>query len=181
MENTSESTTSSSIIALKYGFINGLLSFLFSTLINVMGWAEQFQESISWVSTIWSLVLSVTISFLCLREYREQNGGYISYGQGLGLATLLGAISGLVAGAFNYIYIQFIDDTVIKRQLELARERMEDQGLTASQIQSAEEMTAFMMNPGMQFVIVVIMSVIFNFLLGLIVSAVVKREKPIFE
>jgi hypothetical protein len=42
-------------------------------------------------------------------------------------------------------------------------------------------MTAMFMNPGMQFVIVVIMSVIFNFLLGLIVSAVVKREKPVFE
>jgi hypothetical protein len=58
---------------------------------------------------------------------------------------------------------------------------MEDQGLTASQIQSAEEMTAIFLNPGMQFVIVVIMSVLFNFLVGLIVSAVVKREKPIFE
>lgn len=181
MENTSESSASSSIIALKYGFISGLLSFLFSTFVNIMGWNEQFQESIGWISGIWSLVLSVTLSVLCLREYRELNGGYISYGQGLGLTALLGAISGLAAGGFNYIYIQFIDDTVVKRQLELARERMEDQGLTASQIQSAEEMTAFMMNPGVQFVIVVIMSVIFNFLLGLIVSAVVKREKPIFE
>ena len=177
MENTSESTASSSIIALKYGFINGLLSFLFSTLVNVMGWAEQFQESISWISTVWS----VTISYLCLREYREQNEGYISYGQGLGLATLLGAISGLVAGGFNYIYIQFIDNTVIQRQMEIARERMEDQGLSASQIQSAEEMTSLFLNPGMQFVIVVVMSLVFNFLLGLIVSAVVKREKPIFE
>ena len=181
MENTSESSASSSIIALKYGFISGLLSFLFSTLINVMGWAEQFQESISWVSTIWSLVLSVTIIFLCLKEFREQNGGYISYGQGLGLATLLGAITGLVAGAFNYIYIQFIDNTVIQRQMDIARERMEDQGLSASQIQSAEEMTSMFLNPGIQFVIVVIMSVIFNFLLGLIVSAVVKREKSVFE
>lgn len=181
MENTTESTASSSLIALKYGFINGLLSFLFSTLLNVMGWAEQFQESIGWVSTIWSLVLSVTISYLCLREYREQNEGFISYGQGLGLSTLLGAISGLVAGGFNYIYIQFIDNTVIQRQMDIARERMEDQGMSASQIQSAEEMTAMFMNPGMQFVIVVIMSLIFNFLLGLIVSAVVKREKPVFE
>ncbi|MCE4216611.1 DUF4199 domain-containing protein [Aquirufa antheringensis] len=181
MENTSESTASSSIIALKYGFINGLLSFLFSTLANVMGWAEQFQESMGWISGVWSLVLSVTVLYLCLREYREQNAGFISYGKGLGLATLLGAISGLVAGGFNYIYIQFIDNTVIQRQMDIARERMEDQGMSASQIQSAEEMTAMFMNPGMQFVIVVIMSVIFNFLLGLIVSAVVKREKPVFE
>jgi hypothetical protein len=99
----------------------------------------------------------------------------------LGLATLLGAVSGLVAGGFNYIYIQFIDNSVMQRQMDIARARMEDQGLTASQIQSAEEMTAIFLNPGMQFVIVVIMSVLFNFLVGLIVSAVVKREKPIFE
>ena len=53
--------------------------------------------------------------------------------------------------------------------------------LIAEKIKSAEEMTSFMLNPGMQFAIVVIMSLIFNFLLGLIVAAVVKREKPIFE
>lgn len=181
MENTSETAASSSILALKYGFINGLLNFLFSTFVNLLGWNEQFQESIGWISGLWSLVLTVTISVLCLREYREQNGGYISYGQGLGLTALLGAIAGLAAGGFNYIYIQFIDNTVIQRQMEIARERMEDQGLTASQIQSAEEMTSFLMNPGMQFAIVVVTSVLFNFLLGLIVAAVVKREKPIFE
>ncbi len=181
MENTTESTASSSLIALKYGFISGLLSFLFSTLVNVMGWAENFQESIGWISGIWSLHLAVTITFLCLREFREQNEGFISYGQGLGLSTLLGAIGGLVAGGFNYIYIEFIDNSVIQRQMDIAREKMEDQGMTASQIQSAEEVTRLFMNPGMQFVIIVITGVIFNFLLGLIVSAVVKNEKPIFE
>ncbi len=181
MENTTESTASSSLIALKYGFISGLLSFLFSTLVNVMGWAENFQESIGWISGIWSLLLAVTITFLCLREFREQNEGFISYGQGLGLSTLLGAIGGLVAGGFNYIYIEFIDNSVIQRQMDIAREKMEDQGMTASQIQSAEEVTRLFMNPGMQFVIIVITGVIFNFLLGLIVSAVVKNEKPIFE
>ena len=69
----------------------------------------------------------------------------------------------------------------MQRQLDLARERMEDQGLSASQIQSAEEVTSLFMNPGVQFVVVVITSLIFNFLLGLIIAAVVKREKPIFE
>lgn len=122
MENTTESTASSSLIALKYGFISGLLSFLFSTLVNVMGWAENFQESIGWISGIWSLLLAVTITFLCLREFREQNEGFISYGQGLGLSTLLGAIGGLVAGGFNYIYIEFIDNSVIQRQMDIARE-----------------------------------------------------------
>ena len=181
MENTSESTASSSIIALKYGFISGLLSFLFSTLVNIMGWAETLQESIGWISSIWSLLLFVTISYLSLREYRELNQGYMSYGQGLGLSTLLGAICGLVSGGFNYVYIEFIDNTVIQRQLDLAREKMEEQGLSGGELRKAEEIVHLFMNPGIQFVMVVITSVIFCFLAGLIVSAIVKRERPIFD
>lgn len=181
MESTTESTASSSLIALKYGFISGLLSFLFSTLVNVMGWAESFQESIGWISMIWSLLLFVTIIYLCLREFRAQNQGFIGYGQGLGLSTLLGAIGGIVSGGFNYIYIEFIDNTVIQHQLEIAREKMEDQGLSGSELQKAEDVIRLFMHPGIQFISLVVSSLIFYFLLGLIVSAIVKREKPIFD
>jgi len=181
MENTVESTASSSIIALKYGFISGLLSFIFSTLVSVMGWAESFQELIGWISSIWSLLLFVTITYLCLREYRALNQGYISYGQGLGLATLLGAICGLVSGGFNYIYIEFIDNTAIQRQLDIALEKMEDQGLSGSELRSAEDLMRLFTHPGIQFISLVFSSVVFCFFVGLIVSAIVKREKPIFD
>ena len=50
----------------------------------------------------------------------------------------------------------FAVSAYIQRQMDLAREKMEDQGMSASQIQSAEEMTRLFMNPGMQFVVVVI-------------------------
>lgn len=181
MENTTESTASSSLIALKYGFISGLLSFLFSTIVSVMGWAESFQESIGWISSIWTLLLSVTITLLCAREFREQNEGYIGYGQGLGLSTLLGAISGLVGGGFNYVYIEFIDNSVIQRQLDLALAKMEDQGLSGSVLRNAEDLMRLLSHPGIQFVSLVISSIVFGFFVGLIVSAIVKREKPIFD
>jgi len=38
-----------------------------------------------------------------------------------------------------------------------------------------------MMGPGVQFVIVVLVTILFMFILGLIVSGVLKREKSVFD
>lgn len=172
---------SPSLIMLKWGAIGGLLSFIFTLITKFTGLEDDFSETLGWVSTIFTLIINVTILVLALREVREENDGFMSYGQGLGSSTLLGAIWGVVAGGFNYIYLQFIDQGVVQKQLDLARERLEDQGLTESQIEDAEKITKMMMGPGVQFVMVVLVTIVFMFILGLIVSGVLKREKSVFE
>ncbi len=172
---------SPSLIMLKWGAIGGLLSFIFTLITKFTGLEDDFSETLGWVSTIFTLIINVTILVLALREVREENDGFMSYGQGLGSSTLLGAIWGVIAGGFNYIYLQFIDQGVVQKQLDLARERLEDQGLTESQIEDAEKITKMMMGPGVQFVIVVLVTIVFMFILGLIVSGVLKREKSVFE
>lgn len=172
---------SPSLIMLKWGAIGGLLSFIFTLITKFTGLEDDFSETLGWVSTIFTLIINVTILVLALREVREENDGFMSYGQGLGSSTLLGAIWGVVAGGFNYIYLQFIDQGVVQKQLDLARERLEDQGLTESQIEDAEKITKMMMGPGVQFVMVVVVTIVFMFILGLIVSGVLKREKSVFD
>lgn len=181
MENVEESQSSSTLVLLKWGIIGGLLSFIFTLIMKYSGLQDDFSESLGWVSTIATLLINVSVLFLALQEVRTLEGGYLSYGKGLGSSTLLGAIWGLVAGGFNYIYISFIDNGMVQKQLDLARERLEEQGLTESQIADAEKMTKMMLGPGVQFVTIVIASIFFMFLIGLIVSAILKREKPVFE
>ncbi|MHA8099592.1 DUF4199 domain-containing protein [Aquirufa aurantiipilula] len=181
MENQSESTPSSSLIALKWGLIGGTLSFLFTLLTKYTGLEDQFSESLGWITFLATLVIDTSILFLTLKEFREQNGGFLGYSKGLGVSSLLGAIWGLVSGAYNYIYLNFIDPTVLQKQLDIAREKMEEQGLSESQISEAMKVSSMMMGPGVQFVLIVLMSTLFLFLLGLIVSAILKKEKPFFE
>jgi hypothetical protein len=173
--------TSPSLIMLKWGAIGGLLSFIFTLITKYTGLEDDFSETLGWVSTIFTLLINVTILVLALREVRSENDGFMTYGQGLGSSALLGAIWGVIAGVFNYIYLQFIDQGVIQKQLDLARERLEEQGLTESQIEDAEKITKMMMGPGVQFVIVVLVTILFMFILGLIVSGVLKREKSVFD
>ncbi len=65
--------------------------------------------------------------------------------------------------------------------MDLARQRLEDQGMSESQIQDAEKITNMMLGPGVQFVMVVVATTFFLFVLGLIVSGIMKREKPMFD
>ena len=178
METTS---TSKSLILVKWGIIGGLLGFLFSVITQYSGLAEDFSETLGWVSFLVTFLINVTVLFLALKEIRSQQAGFLSYGEGLGSSTLLGGIWGVVAGGFNYIYIQFIDDAVIQKQMDLARQRLEDQGLTESQIQEAEKITKLMLGPGIQFITIVFFSVLILFVLGLVVSGIMKREKPMFD
>jgi hypothetical protein len=178
MENQKNSP---SLIMLKWGAIGGLLSFIFTLVTKFTGLQDDFSETLGWVSTIITLVLNVSILVFALREVRDENDGFLRYGQGLGASTLLGAIWGVIAGGFNYIYLQFIDNGVIQKQLDLARERLEEQGLSNSQIEDAEKITKIMMGPGVQFVTIVIVTILFMFLLGLVVSGILKREKSVFD
>jgi drug/metabolite transporter (DMT)-like permease len=178
MENQKNSP---SLIMLKWGAIGGLLSFIFTLITKYTGLQDDFSETLGWVSTIITLILNVSILVFALREVRDENDGFLRYGQGLGASVLLGAIWGLVAGVFNYIYLQFIDNGLVQKQLDLARERLEEQGLSNSQIEDAENLTRMMMGPGVQFVIIVFVTVLFMFLLGLVVSGILKREKSVFD
>jgi len=181
MDNLDNQQPSSAIIALKWGIICAVLNFILTVIMKYSGIVDQFDETLGWLSTILSMLFIISVLVLGMREFRSANHDSMSYGNGVGIAALIGAISGLVSGAFNYLYLEFIDNGSITQQLEKAREKMEDSGLSESQIQDAEKITKMMMGAGFQFLMIVIGSIIFTVLLGLIVSLIIKKEKSIFE
>jgi hypothetical protein len=170
---------SSARIALKWGLISAVISIVINLVITLSN--AKFSTLVSILMLIVSIGISATLLALAMREYRSQNNGYLGYGEGLGLGTLLSAISGLVAGAFNFIYQKFIDPTIVERRLNEARDQMESQGMEDGRIEQAMKVTTWMSEPGVQFVSAIFLSVLFGFLISLIVAAILRREKPVFE
>ena len=82
METT---TTSKSLLLIKWGIIGGLLSFLVSVVTQYSGLAEDFSETLGWVSFLVTFVINVTVLFLALKEVREQQGGFLTYGEGFAM------------------------------------------------------------------------------------------------
>jgi hypothetical protein len=159
-------------IALKWGAFLGLVLMVITL---VMYLTDQSTNPI-----FSGLTLGAMVAFLILsmREYRSQNGGYMTYGEGLGIGTLLSAVAGLLSSAFITFYNVVIDPTVQQRALEKAREKLEDQGkLSDEQIDQALEFSQKFQSPGFTFIAGVFGTVIMGFLLALIVAAFIRRNK----
>jgi len=170
-----EEKTSTARVALKYGVLGAVVAMVYSTILNVSGLGQN-----TWLASA-SYIFMIVAIFLGMKEFREKNQGFISYGEGLGLGSLLSAVLGVLSAAFNLFYIQFIDNSLLGQGLDRIREDMERQGKDDAQIEQALEVTQKFMSPGIMFVSVVFVTLISGFIISLIVAAIVRKEKPVFE
>ncbi|KQS33154.1 DUF4199 domain-containing protein [Dyadobacter sp. Leaf189] len=170
-----EEKTSTARVALKYGVLASVVIMIYTTIINVAGLGQnKLLSSLSFVFMIVAIVLA-------MKNFREQNKGFMSYGEGLGVGSLLSAVMGLLSSAFTMFYIQFIDKTMLTQSMDQVREDMERKGMDDAQIDQAMELSQKFMSPGIVFVMGVLGYVVTGFIISLIVAAIIRRDKPVFE
>ena len=170
-----EEKTSTARVALKYGVLASVVIMIYTTIINLAGLSQnKILSSLSFVFMIVAIVLA-------MKNFREKNGGYMSYGEGLGLGTLVSAVMGLLSSAFAMFYMQFIDNTLLTQGMDQVREDMERRGMDDSQIDQAMELSQKVMSPGVVFAIGVFGYVLMGLIISLIVAAIIRREKSVFE
>jgi hypothetical protein len=170
-----ENQTTTTRTALKWGVIIGIISILYSTAIMISG--QIGNQALGYV--IYAII-AVGL-YMAMNDFKKENQGFMSYGQGLGLGVLKCTIVGLISGFFSFAYMKFIDPTITDQMMKKAIEEMEKKGLTDDQIEQAMEYSKMFMNPGVLFVVGLIGTIFIGFILSLIIAAIVKKEKPVFE
>ncbi|MCE7067932.1 DUF4199 domain-containing protein [Dyadobacter sp. CY326] len=170
-----EEQVSTARIALKYGVLTSVVIMIFTTIINVSGLAEnKMLSSLSFIFMIVGIVLA-------MKDFKRQNRGYISFGEGLGVGTLASAVMGVLSAAFSMFYTEFIDNTMLAQAMDKVREDMERKGKDDAEIDMAMELSQKFMSPGIMFTMTVVLYVITGLVIALIVAAIIRREKPVFE
>lgn len=164
---------SSARIALKWGVISAVITIIYSVVLFMTGQHIK-NQGLSYVSYVFLLGGMI----LAMKEYRSLNNDFMGFGEGLGLGTLLSAVSSLISSIFSFLYITFIDPTIMQQINDMQREQMESRGMTQEQVDQAMEMVSKFTSPGMLFIIGVLGAIFFGFILSLIVSAVMKKDKP---
>ncbi len=173
-----ETTTTQT--ALKWGAIAGIIG----VIITLIGYLLKMEGNTVYgiiSGSLTFLIIPATILFLALADFKKLNSGFISYSQGLGIGAMTGGITGLIAGIFGFIYLKFVDSSVMERIKEVQISKMEEQGLSSEQIDQSMQMVGKFMGPGMILVSSIIITIFVYFIISLIVSAIQKHEKPIFE
>ncbi|GGM76373.1 hypothetical protein GCM10010967_04990 [Dyadobacter beijingensis] len=170
-----EEKTSTARVALKYGVLAAVVTMIYSTILYVTGLGQN--KTLASLSYVFMLVGIVW----AMREFREKNGGFMSYGEGLGLGSLTSAVLGLLSSAFTMFYIQFIDNDLLAAGIDQMREDLERKGMDDAQIEQAIEVSQKFMSPGIMFVTVILGYVVMGFIVSLIIAAIMRKEKPVFE
>ena len=158
---------------LKGGLITGAVLIVFTLVAYLLDQANN-----QWLSGLFNFFSLVTGIVLTHRAFKDENGGFMSYGQGLGLGSVLGLISGLLLGIFSFIYISFVDDSIIQQRLDETRYQYEELGMDDAQIDQSMEMVEMMVTPGMLFILSILGVLFYAFILSLIISAFTKNNNP---
>lgn len=159
-------------VATKWGLILGIISialFLITVFAGLAG-----NKAMQWVGYIPTIIIIV----LAHKEYKNSGDGFMSYGQGLGIGTLVALIGSLISTVFFYIYVKFVDSGFIDIIKEQQIAEMEKNGMSDEQIEQAMSFTETFMSPELLSVFAILGSVFFGFILSLIISAFTKNSNP---
>jgi amino acid transporter len=167
--------TSTKAVALRYGFITGFVTVIYSLILNITE-----QNTNTWLGYISFIILIVGI-VMAHKHYKSENHGFMTYGQGLGIGSLLSLIVGALSGIFMYIYIKLVDNSFMERMQEQQIVELEKRGMSDEQIEQAIQVSQKMTSPEMMVVWAIVGTLLFGFILSLIISAITKHARPEFE
>lgn len=167
---------SSARIALKWGLIFAIISIVFTTVFYITDLWTNY-----WIMFLFGAAVTITMQYMAMSEYKKLNGGFMSYGEGLGLGTLTVATSSLVSILYDTIYKKFIDTNIAKRMLDMTEEQYQKMGMSEAQITESMEKAEQMNNSGLSFLFGILGAMLIGFIIALIVSAIVKKDKPVFS
>ncbi|RNI30330.1 DUF4199 domain-containing protein [Rufibacter immobilis] len=170
-----ERTVTPGSVGVRYGIITGFISIIFSLILYVTG--LHTNKAVTYIG----MIIPIAGIVLAYNYFKKENNGYMSYGQGLGIGTLLATVSGVLSSIFAYIYLKFIDPNIIEQIRNSSIEEMERNGMSDEQIEAATSMTEKFTTPEMMFIFGLIGAVFLGFIFSLIIAAIMKRNRPEFE
>lgn len=172
-----EKRVSSSIAGMTYGLYLGVISVVFTLIAYFAGMVGE--DFVGWIS------FAISIAFVCwaMINFRDkQNGGYLAYGQGVGLGFMTFFIAGIISATFSYVLYQFIDPGLVEQLVQKSlEEAVQKNPQIESNLEMAEKSIRWFVNPPVLAIMLVVLSAIGGIIISLILAAIFKKEKSIFE
>jgi hypothetical protein len=124
-----------------------------------------------------SYIPYIAFMLLAQKEYRDQMGGYMTFGEGFLAGFKYTAITAVLTALFVYIYFTLLSPQVFQQVMDAQRAKLEAKGgLTDDQINTALSFTT----AGFVAIIMVIASLVMGTIIALIGAAIFKKDKPAF-
>ena len=152
----------------KWGVIYGAIG----TVVNVVPMLMELQ--ISWMQIV-NIAIAIAMFILACKEFKTENGGMMSFGEGFKISLGAAAIAGVMRSVVVYIYIKFIDPEYMERMKQILNDTWRAQGMTDEQIEQSSKFMAGMSNPEIGLILGIIVVALGGLIWGAIVSAIMKN------
>jgi len=170
---TPEEKVSTRAAGIRYGLISGVISIAYF-MIMVVADINMTEGIGRWAS----LLITGVIIYLAHKYYKENGDGFMTIGQGTGIGFWMALVSTTISSVFTYIYMKFIDNSMIQQILDKQREAMEERGMDDDQIDQAMTMTEKFMTPEIMLGTGIVFGIIIVVILALVISLVTQKKNP---
>lgn len=176
-------TTASSgkISTLLYGVLYGVASIVL-TVIMYLGGVEIWMSKISYLG----IALPVGFAFLTAAQLKKQQGGYLEFADSLKTVFKVMVIGLFLSMVFDYILLNYLDVAFNQALMQATTQEMEKEMIRNKM--SQEKIDEFLENMGKvnQYSLALhgltfAIRCILHFIVALIVSAIMKHKRPVFE
>ena len=168
-----ENQTNSKSFIVNNGAILGVVSILLSLVMYATGNHLDPHWSISLISA----ELFIGVIIFGTKKFKEANGGFMSWGEGVKIGVGIAVVAGLIVVIYNYIFMNFIEPDLMSQMIEVQNQKFLDQGMTEEQIEAANDMGKSFQTPGIMAAMGIIGYAIGGFIVAAITSAIMKKTE----
>ncbi len=165
-----------------FGIIIGIISILISTILYIID--LELMVSI-WVGIIMFLV-SLGIAIFAVAKSKKALGGYITFKEAFTTYFIIMALSSIISIVFMFVLFNYVDpeakvtlsEVALKKTVEMMQNmgaKSEDVRATAQQMKEVDNFSIASLGKSY------IGQLVFYIIIGLIVAAAMKKNKPEFE
>jgi Protein of unknown function (DUF4199) len=162
-------------LGIKWGLILGLVLIIYSLVLQMMG--LETHQGLGMVSYLFI----AGGFFLAFKEFKEENEGYMEFGEGFKIGGISTLIFAIFSSVFLYVYLKLIDDSMLQKILDKQYDEMEAKGMAEEQIDQAMEITSKFITHEWIPVFGFIGTVFMAGILCMIMAAIFKKKRPEFE
>ena len=167
-----ENQTNSKSIILNYGLYLGVAGVFIHLLFYASG---SLFENLQMVGLI-GLIPMIAFIVLGIKKFKNDNGGFLSFGQALKVGVGIAVISALISTVYTLLFTNVIEPTYQEQLMEIQKQAWVDGGLSDEQIENAVAMTEKFQSPFITVPIAIVMSAFFGFIISAITGAIMQKK-----
>ena len=156
-------------LAVKWGVILALVSFAYFIVLNIAGLAGE--QMYSWIGSVFTIVVFV----LAHKAFKEEGNGFMSFSEGFKIGALTTVLSSIISSTLTYIYLKFVDGSMLDLVRDKAIANMEENGMSEEQIDQAMGFAEIFMSAESILFMGLLGGILVGCILALIVTAFTKN------